>query len=508
MNLRFWRKKRSETATKMVRVGRTRPKAPMSDEDWKARRWDAAKTNRLNSAHWAKALGQDVNADLESELTILRMRATHELSNNSFAAGVVETHTTDIVGPNGPTLQVQSVSDAFNEESERAWTEWWARPDLNGILSGADFIRLWIRSLWGTGEYVAQIVTDKTARGPVQARLLAIGSERLATPPAATGSDDTILGVKLTETGRPILYWIDQSSRARLGITEDFKGVPSEFVIHGFRMQEAGQVRGVPWLVPALQAMADLRDYDDQILDSARAHADWALYLSAESNDAVPIDIETSADVERRTVSALPPGWKASSHQADMPPTEYSQYRAERLREIGRPVNMPLMIVRLDSGDHTFSSATFDAGKYNNGIVVHQRWIESVALARLAKIVLSESMLSGARQPEAGFKLKWIWPAIVHGDPKKAAEAEKIRLVDTKTLTFADGVGARGGEYQSHMEQLELEEKDRKKRGITLGAAVASVQAPQQAAPTDDDDDDSPPARGNGRLTAATRMRM
>jgi capsid protein len=274
-------------------------------------------------------------------------------------------------------------------------------------------------------------------------------------------------------------------------------------------MQEAGQVRGVPWLVPALQAMADLRDYDDQVLDAARAAADWAVYLSAESNDAVPIDIETSADVERRTVSALPPGWKTSAHQAEQPSTQYSEYRAERLREIGRPVNMPLMIVRLDSGDHTFSSATFDAGKYNNGIVVHQRWIESVALARLARIVISESMLSGARLPETGFKLKWIWPAIVHGDPKKAAEAERIRIVETKTLTFADGVGARGGEYQSHMDQLELEEKDREKRGITLGAAVASVQAPQvAAAPGDDDEDDTPPARGNGRLTAATRMRM
>lgn len=491
MNFRFWRKKRSETATKMVRVGRTRPKEPMAEADWKARRWDAASTSRLNSAHWAKALGQNVNADLESELTILRMRATHELSNNSFAAGVVETHTTDIVGPNGPTLQVQSDSTDFNEESDRAWAEWWARPDLNGILSGADFLRLWIRSLWSTGDYVAQIVTDKAARGSVQARLLAVASERLATPPAAVGSDDTILGVKMTETGRPLFYYIDQSSRAMLGITEDFKPIPAEFVIHGFRMQEAGQVRGVPWLTCALQAMADLRDYDDQVLDAARAAADWAVYLSAESNDTQAIDVATSADVERRTISALPAGWKTSAHQAEQPSTQYSEYRAERLREIGRPVNMPLMIVRLDSGDHNYSSAKFDSGKYNNGIGVQQRWMESVALNRLAVIVLTESMLASRVRPEMPFRFRWIWPATVDGDPKKAAEAEKIRILDTKTLTFADGVAARGGDYESHMDQLEKEEKDRKKRNIKLGAAVASPPKTQPANAADNEDDET-----------------
>ena len=35
------------------------------------RRWESAETNRLNRAHWAKALGNPINVDLDSRLETL-----------------------------------------------------------------------------------------------------------------------------------------------------------------------------------------------------------------------------------------------------------------------------------------------------------------------------------------------------------------------------------------------------------------------------------------------------
>jgi len=96
----------------------------------KRSRWsDSTETTRLTSAQWVNATDTLINTDLESSLDTLRTRATYEASCNAYIDGMIGTHQTSILGPNGPTLDVQSDSKAYNEALKAAWGEWWEMPD-------------------------------------------------------------------------------------------------------------------------------------------------------------------------------------------------------------------------------------------------------------------------------------------------------------------------------------------------------------------------------------------
>jgi capsid protein len=282
------------------------------DEPQTLRRWEAARTDRLNKAHWSRAHGQPINQDLASDLPVLRARCAYELANNPFLEGIVNTYATDVVGVRGPRLQVHSQSPAYNEALEQVWRRWWANPAINGLLSGAEDLRLWCRSLFPKGEYLAQIVTDPAARGPVQMRLHCLDADLLETPPAQAGDANVALGVRRTKTGRPTQYYLrdEEPMGAYRILTAKHTPLPADVVLHGFVPLEPGQARGVPWLAVMLQVIADLRDYDTEVLAAARVAANQALWFYTDHPDAPYMHVNESTDIERGTASTAPPGWK------------------------------------------------------------------------------------------------------------------------------------------------------------------------------------------------------
>lgn len=425
------------------------------------RRWDAAKTDRLNRAHWANAKGDHINADLDVDLETLRTRSAFEASNNPLVEGVVNTHCNDVVGAEGPTLQVQSDSDGFNEAAESVWRDWWQNPDVNGQLSGPEMLKLWVRGLWVNGEYLAQIVTANRAGGPVAMRLLCLDPRRLVTPPGQDVQNGVTLGVRRTKTGRPLGYFISEplDNLSALSLIPDSEEIPAADIIHGFKVLEPGQARGVPWLAPVLQVVADLRDYDAQVLDAARQAADFAVLLYATSEDAGFVSLNESTEIERRTIRNMPPGWQPMQLKPEQPSTNYVDYRAERLRELGRPVGMPLMTVTLDSSGHNYSSARFDGQVYQRGNAGIQKWMEHHTLNRMADSVLREARLAGALPAgPAQVRYQWVWPVPPHVDPTKEANAETIRL-QNKTLTLSKALAAHGMDLESTIQQLQREKK-------------------------------------------------
>ena len=105
-----------------------------------AMRWglfDAANTHRLNKGHWQGVTGRTINLDLAADLETIRRRARFEIVNNPTAAGIIHSHTVDVVGENGPTLQVKSDNERYDKALEALWRDWWAMPDLNGCATVA-----------------------------------------------------------------------------------------------------------------------------------------------------------------------------------------------------------------------------------------------------------------------------------------------------------------------------------------------------------------------------------
>lgn len=461
----------------------TKPEEPVR---WTLRRWEAAETDRLNSAHWQAATGVGINQDLEADMESLRTRSIYEAANNPQVEGVIESHTIDLVGTDGPTLQVTSSRETYNSKLEKAVQKWWASPDINGQLSMAEIIRLWVRQLWTCGELLSQIVTHDESPITAKVGLQVLDPRRLITPYSQAGDPAVTLGVRRTRRGKPTQYYISQPTMVGSFELEtgDAVPVPADLILHGFKTVEAGQVRGFPWLASSLPAIADLRDYDAQVLDAARQAADQAVFLYTDHPESNYLQVNEQTDFERRTVTTMPPGWKPYGFQPTQPSTLYIDYRNERLRDLGRPVNMPLMMVRLDSSKHNYSSARYDGQLYLRGLAAIQAWVSVRFLNRLVNEIARELELAGElpRRP-ADVKYVWIWPKQPHVDPKKEADAETARLANG-TLTYQDACAANNQDWQTVIEQRRVANEALKKAG--LPPLPVPIGSPQDSDPDDD----------------------
>lgn len=451
-------------------------------EELSKRRWDAAETTRLNKTHWQDATTEDLNSDLYGKLETLRKRSFREIANNPIVAGIIDTYVTDLVGSAYPGLQVQSNDKGYNEWLEGAWRNWWAMPDINDRLSGPDMLRLWVRSLWPAGEFLALIVGDRLAEGPVKTRLQTIHPKRLITPINRAGDPLIQMGVERTETGRPLRYWIaDETSLlgggSMLGTARSFD---AQNVIHEFEMQEPDQVRGIPWLAPALQACADLRDYDTQVLEAARSAADLSVYLYTQHPDAEYMAVDEEVEISRRSISTMPPGWQPFQLQPNQPSAQYIEFRKARIAEFGRAVNMPLMMIQIDSSAHNYSSARFDGQIYLRGLQARQAWLQRRVMDRLVALVAREAGLAEGKTAPEDVRYSWTWPVPPHVDPAKEAQAERMQL-ENGTLTLADALAAKGKDLETVIEQRKREKE------MLEEAGLPPVPTPQNAKPASDE---------------------
>ncbi len=472
---------------------------------WLSKRWEAAETNRLNSAHW-RDTGKTINTTLSEQLSKLRDRSRKEAEDNPIVEGVINTHVLDTVGWNGPTLQIQDVAKGFGDRAEEIWREWWSSPDINEQLSGTDILNLNIRLMWVAGEFFNQI----TKNGEGRLRLSNIHPRRIETPIIRVGNDQVFMGIRLTKTGRPLTFYVQNESIVSGSIVQaaQFAHIPAKSMIHGFQRREPDQIRGVPWLAPSLQSAADMRDYDAQVLDAARAAADFAAVLTSKHPDIDPVTVDASVEIERRMLTTAPPGWEVTALTPQQPSTQYVEYRGERLREIGRPVNMPLMMVMLDSSNHNFSSARFDGQIYQRGLRALQGWLERIMLNRLVRLVIADAQLREdlPAVDTSGLKFVWTWPVPPHVDPKKEADAERIRL-ENGTLTYADACAANGKDWESVIEQRQREAESLAAAGLPPLPVPKTADSDTPGADKDDKDDgdDDKPTNGNGVARGSDR---
>jgi len=444
-----------------------------------ARRFESAETTRLNQAHWRDADDVTVNTWLISQLATVRSRSTYEARQNGTILGMINTHADDIVGPDGPTLQVISDDDAYNEALEQLWQWWFAAPTPRPNFSGVSWLKLDIHSLWNSGEFLSQLITDPTAEGPVKLRIRPTHPRQLATAPEMAADPDVFMGIRFDSLGRPSQYYLhDPRPAAGTGLaTSRYSTIPPDLIIHEFLVHEEDQARGIPWLNTALVPSADLRDYGDQVQDAARQMADQSALLYT-NNPAAPVwDAPESTTVERRTIKMCPPGWEPFQYgSSTQPPVQYPEYVAERQRELGRPVGMPLLLVRLDATKHNYSSARLDCQNYQRAVQGIQTWLSGSprsygTLNRLLDELAREGRFTVPalrRRPER-VQYAWTWPQRPHVDPQKEALGEGIGMKNL-TITLTKALAARGETLESHIETLKRELKLIKDAGLPVPA--------------------------------------
>lgn len=466
-----------------------------------AAKFDSAQTTVDNRRHWANADGLAPNAAVNPQVRrILRNRSRYEVANNAYAKGIVLTLANDTVGT-GPRLQMLTDDEEANRRIEEAFERWSRAVDLPGKLRTMRMARA------ESGEVFGLLTSNPSIDSPVSLDLRLVEAEQVTSPLSRSPGAREVDGIILDSAGNPLAYRVLRqhpgSSTFLASPSDDpahYDLLPVASVVHYFRPDRPGQLRGIPDITPALPLFAQLRRYTLAVIAAAETAADYAavIYTDAPANgEADPLEAMDEIALEQRMATVLPGGWKLGQVHAEQPTTTYGDFKREILNEIARCLNMPFNVAAGNSSGYNYASGRLDHQTYFKSIRVEQGHLQLTVLDRilgawLREAVLVEGLLpqsmrlasSGAPTPAH----TWFWDGVEHVDPAKEATAQATRLAN-HTTTLAAEYARQGRDWEQELRQRAKEQALMNELGLTPATAAPSPLAEaDEEEPSDDHD--------------------
>lgn len=453
-------------------------------------RYDAAQTTDDNYRHWANADALSAKgANSPDVRRTLRNRSRYEVANNSYAKGIVLTVCDDLIG-HGPLLQLR-IPDATREQVAAiaaAWRNWAWEIDL------ADKLRTLHHARLVDGEGFAVFTYRRRHRQPISLGLKIFEADQVHDPSDMGQDPNNIDGVILGEDGEPVAYRILREHPGDLLRTRPlaFDEVPAEYVVHWFRRDRPGQVRGVPDILPALPLFAQLRRYTLAVISAAETAASFAVLLESGLNASDEIDMVepmVTLPFEHRMMTALPRGHRASQMKAEQPTTTYDMFTKSLLREIGRCLCMPYAVAAGDASGHNYASGRLDYQIWHRSQDTTRDHLavgplDQIFYAWIGEAIRVLPQLFAGLPPVIDWDWDWLWKPREHVDPAKEAQAQATRLAN-RTETLANALAAKGEwDWEGHLRQLAAEQQLMDELGLTR----ATPESQQEQQPDEEEE--------------------
>lgn len=228
--------------------------------------YEGARTGRRTDG-WVTS-GQDANAVIGPSINSLRNRARDLVINNPRAARIVSIHATNLIG-NGILPRAKTGKPELDKLIDELFDEWKDECDADGQLDFYGLQHMIARTNVQSGEVLTRFRNRRISDGirvPLQLQILEpdyIDSNRNQGFLETGGI--TIQGVVLDALGRRTGYWLFNQHPGAAIANRNFisKVVPASEILHVYRKDRPGQLRGVTWLAPIVLKLRDLDDYDD-----------------------------------------------------------------------------------------------------------------------------------------------------------------------------------------------------------------------------------------------------
>lgn len=410
---------------------------PLSNgQRFTVRRWDSATNNTLNANRWLYADGQSINTDLVQDLGNLQARCAHEFANNPIFEGIVNTFKNDVVGADGPKLQVLSDDERFNDEVERQWKIIFSQPDPSRpSTGGVETMKQWVHCLMTAGSFF-NVFTEPRRDNASWFGWKSYHPRRLQTPTNLTCDPNVAFGIRMAEDGTPVSYYITKP--IKVGGYEingmDYQELNAYQCQHRFFEIEPEQITGYPLMASTLNTAADIRELDRAEIRAQQRAAQLSLGLHASNPEAVldpePID-DSSFPISDDDVNVAPLGWTWQQLDANRPSSEHIAYRRERIAEMGRPFGMPLLIILLTVSDVNFSSAQFGGMLYADTVKNLQSFLARMTLNQMVEMIIQEIVLSGKGyiRPK-NYELSWTFNVPPNANIEKFVRAIRMLIED------------------------------------------------------------------------------
>ncbi|MGF7178430.1 phage portal protein [Azospirillum doebereinerae] len=265
-----------------------------------------------------RVTGASANAETRTQLSLLRNRCRDLAQNNAYAARAVAVIAHNTVGA-GIIPRIEGSNEAKRKRAARLVKDWLDTPlcDADGRNHFYGLQALVIRTVAESGEALIRRRWRRPSDGlPVPMQLQVLEPDLLD-----SGKDGPLpngnlchQGIEVDRLGRRVAYWLfdDHPGDGVRLRTLASKPIPAADVIHVYRQDRPGQMRGVPWGAPVIIRLRDFADYEDAQLLRQKIAACFAVFVHDDDSGPGPPSPSQGGDLLEEIgpgiVEHLPPG--------------------------------------------------------------------------------------------------------------------------------------------------------------------------------------------------------
>lgn len=477
------------------------------------------------SSRWWNPSPRDARADSMARLPLQR-GASRELARTSpIATGAINTNLDRVVGTGlalvaAPAMKVLGWSDeraqAWKTKVQQEFSLWADSTDcdLESTLTFYQLQQLVLRSTLESGDCFSNLPdAARTRMQPYALRIQVLEADRIGNPLGKMDTATIAGGVKLDAAGAPVSYFIyDQhpgsaqavGARAFRGEWVDRIGNRSgrRRVLHHFRKQRPGAVRGVPYLAPVIDCIKQISRYTEAEIMAAVITSYLTVFI--ETPDATPSGVfqgETRQEEESGeiglgmgSVVGLAPGEKANLVNPGRPNPNFEPFILAVIKQIGMGLGLPyeLLLKQFNASYSSSKAALLDAWAYFRGV---RNWLALSFCQPIYETWMTEAVATGRIEAPGYFSdplMRWAytraaWPGDSMGsiDPKDEVAAY-VAAIDARLMTreramwelFSDSFDDKYSQMKSEHDRLQAD-------GI-LPVPKAGAPAPPQNKPPEE----------------------
>jgi lambda family phage portal protein len=242
-----------------------------------------------------------VSASLQARGT-LAARARYAVANNPLAAAAVQAWVTQAIGA-GIKPSSLHTNPATKETINAAFSDWVDVADADGRTDWFGVQAALFRSMAVAGEGLAVMLNTEAGL-----RIRVLDPEQLDASHTVQieGGARIISGVEFDVAGQRIAYHIfDYPPGLEHAFQRQRRRIPAEDVLHVYRQDWPGMVRGVSWLAPAMLRLSDLDGWSDAMLMKLKTSSLLTGFVTSTDGSGAPFEGERTGST---LVGGLEPG--------------------------------------------------------------------------------------------------------------------------------------------------------------------------------------------------------
>jgi lambda family phage portal protein len=436
--------------------------------------WEAADHDRLRGERWM-ASKLTANDALQSELETLIDRANDLYRTDVYAASAINGRVDNVIGTGiRPQCRVQAErgiltpaqAEEFRVMSEWLFAKWSEHQDFylkqrmlercNGIF----------------GESWLHMADDDDMTKPVTMTVQVIHPQRIPLYSYGTnnGTERRRLGMKLDASGKPVAAYVTKTlpnDSYAYSLEED--EVSLDDLLHCYEEQTPGQLRGVPWLAPAMAKLKDLKEFVYANLVAEQVAACHGAFVTGVTDPVILAEQGRSRsnleDLAPGSIQYLAEGEGIQFSDPARPGTTLGPYVEWSLHGVAAALRYPYELLAKQFTNN------FSGGRLAliDGRITFRIWqqldIESVYRKVWARFIdqcvvqgkLNVDPVKYEENRDHFLQHAWIPPGWPWVDPEKEVNAD-ILAIGAGLTTQTESLASRGRDFDETLVQIEREQ--------------------------------------------------